>query len=88
MSKLIGLGLSIVGVVGFALSYPQIRDSVNLSLPSGLDNILMIVGAALLLIGVYMAFNGSRKTKQSPEVPIYEGTGKNRKIVGFQRMQK
>jgi len=41
---------------------------------------LVIIGAVLTLV-----FGKVHGRQKSEEVPIYEGVGKNRKIVGYQR---
>lgn len=42
--------------------------------------------AGIILIAAGFFFLSSGQTKQaSEEVPIYQGTGKNRKIVGYRR---
>jgi hypothetical protein len=50
--------------------------------------IITAVGVAAIIVGVVIALSDKsiKRGKQvHEEVPIYEGTGKNRKIVGYQR---
>jgi hypothetical protein len=47
----------------------------------------MIGSLILIILGVVMAMQ-SGKSKQPSEVPIYEGHGKKRQVVGYQRVGK
>lgn len=88
MKQLIGYILAGVGLVTLAVSSPKFTATVPIlsSLP---DKTLLVVGAALVVGGIVVLMQkGSRSSsvKQAQvEVPIYEGTGKNRKIVGYQK---
>lgn len=85
MNKTIGYVLAGVGVILAALSYPAVRNAIkipNILIP---DLWAMIIGVVLLLAGAFMAFKGS-SSSQPKEIPIYEGHGKERKVVGIQRM--
>lgn len=87
MTKAIGYIIGAVGIILFALGYPKIRTIVGLPASLGIpDIIILIIGAIALLIGAYLAFKTSNE--QPKEVPIYEGTGENRKIVAIQRLKK
>lgn len=84
MKKVIGIVVGIVGFVVFALSFPAVKSAFKITLPSVLsDNILMIVGGVLLIIGAFLGF-GKGRGKQAKEVPIYHGES----VVGFRRMGK
>jgi len=40
----------------------------------------------LIILGLTLALGGKQEVKQATEeVPIYEGTGKKRKIVGYRK---
>jgi len=86
-NKLIGYILAGVGLLVFALSYPAARDLIKI--PSlGISDILaMIIGLVLILAGAFLAYRSTR-VEQPKEVPIYEGTGEERKVVAIQRMNK
>ena len=85
--KVIGILILIAGAISTALSYTSIRALVNLTLPTALsDNYLFFGGIVLVVIGAFLGL-GKKGSKQSPEVPIYEGHGKNRRIIGYQRMK-
>lgn len=51
--------------------------------------IIVIAGVGLILIGIIMLMNPSSKkgkvSQATEEVPIYEGEGKHRKIVGYRK---
>jgi len=84
MKKVVGIVIAVVGALVFALSFSAVRTGFKITLPSMLsDNILMIVGAVILIVGVYLGFGKSGKKKMS-EVPIYHGNN----VVGFRRMGK
>jgi sulfite exporter TauE/SafE len=84
MNKILGYVLAGAGVIALGISYPSVRTALKIPIPSMpvSDNIIMFVGAALLLVGVFLAFN--KTSKQPAEVPIYEG----KNIVGYRRMKK
>lgn len=88
-SKLIGLGMIIVGGAGVLLSYKGVQDFLKVSLSSSLANYLLIGGAVVLVLGAVIAFGrtGMGGGKQQEEVPIYEGEGKKRRIVGYRKMK-
>ena len=46
--------------------------------------VLVVAGVIILIITARMSSGG----KQHQEVPIYEGRGKKRKVVAYQRMNK
>ena len=88
MNKIIGYVLSGVGLITLAVSSPNIYTKIRLlaNLP---EKAILIVGAVLVMAGVVVLLinkKTSSKIKHAKEeVPIYEGTGKNRKIVGYQK---
>ena len=87
MNKVIGYVVSIVGLVVMALGFGIFQLKIGFlkgisgAYIAGAGVIAVIVGVVLTLMD-----KSSGKAKQSKEqVPIYEGTGKNRKIVGYQK---
>lgn len=85
--KISGYILMGVGVLLFALSYSAIRTALKIPLPSAIKDIyVMIAGVVIILVGAFFSFKKS--SEQPKEIPIYEGTGKERKIVAIQRMGK
>lgn len=83
--KIIGYILSLVGLAGLLLSFESVAKAINITLPTFLsNNNLLIVSLAFLAVGIFFLYNkGSSKIPK--ELPIYEGSGKNRQIVGYQR---
>ena len=86
-NKTLGYILAVAGIVIFLLSYPGIRAMLKIPIPANIsDTFMLIACVALLFIGAFMAF---RRADEPPkEIPIYEGTGKERKLVGIQRISK
>lgn len=84
MKKVVSYILILVGAIITALSYPSLRAYLSLSIPVSLkDSYIMLIGVIILLIGAFLLYKGT--SNKSVEVPIYEGQGKHRKIVGYQR---
>ena len=88
MKKMVGYGVSIVGLAVMAFGFGIIPFKISF-LEGVAGNIISGAGIALIIIGVVLSMKGtggSRKIKNAAaEVPIYEGTGKNRKIVGYRK---
>ena len=86
--KIIGYILIAAGLVLFALSYPAIRALAKIPLPAGIKDIyIMIAGISILFVGAFIGFRKAG-AEHPKEIPIYEGHGKERKIVGIQRVGK
>jgi len=84
VNKIFGYILIALGAIAVLLSYSGIRTTLNISLPSGISElIIMLIGIILLFIGAFLTFK--KTNKQIAEVPIYEGQGKKRRIVAYQR---
>jgi len=86
MNKGIGYAVAVVGlalmIVGFGIFNVGILDGINSTYVSGAGVILVIVGVVLSLSGK----GGRRKVSSGEdEVPIYKGTGKNRRVVGYRK---
>jgi len=88
MKKMVGYVVAIVGLVVMAFGFGLVPFEVAL-LEGIASNIIAGVGIVLVIVGVVLAAKGtggSRKVKHAKEeVPIYEGTGKKRKIVGYRK---
>lgn len=88
MANILGYILSIIGLAGIALS-GQITKM--LSFLGAKASIYTIIGSVILIIvGITLVMSESKpKIQQSQEeVPIYEGEGKKRKIVGYKKATK
>ena len=86
MKKVPGYILITIGAIIIALSYPSIRAILNVDFKIINDIYLMTIGLVLIVIGAFIGFKNSGE--KYSEVPIYEGQGKKRKIVGYQRHGK
>jgi predicted membrane channel-forming protein YqfA (hemolysin III family) len=87
VNKTIGYVIMGVGVLLFILPYSAVQTALKLAFLQKIPNIyLMIAGAVILIIGAYLGFG--MKEKQPKEIPIYEGMGKERKVVAIQRLGK
>jgi hypothetical protein len=89
MKKVIGMILSLAGLALLAIaSFPGLESYLSW-LPSFIQiKYVMIAALGLVIIGVIFTFDkgGRKKIKQvSEEVPIYEGEGKHRRIVGYRK---
>ena len=97
MNKLVGYILSLIGLIGIVISSGKGKEIAQKFLPflSSVpskpiqSNYILIAGVVIIAAGIVflilagkgMGFGG----KQSAEVPIYEGRGKKRRVVGYQR---
>jgi len=88
MNRVVGYVVAIVGIVVIALGSGFFGE-VDLL---GFDSLYVsIAGAALVVIGVVLSLmdgTGRRRqdnSKGRTEVPIYEGVGKKRRIVGYRK---
>lgn len=82
--KVIGYITSAIGLVLALLSF----KTPGVSFFSGIKPAyIMIAGVVIIIIGVSFTFTkSSNKIKHAQEeVPIYEGVGKNRRIIGYRR---
>jgi|WetSurMetagenome_2_1015567.scaffolds.fasta_scaffold489742_2 hypothetical protein len=86
MAKVLGYVLATIGLVIMALSF--VLSSIPL-LSSVKPIVVMFIGIILIIVGVALSMgsgSSSNKIKQAAdEVPIYEGEGKKRRIVGYKR---
>ena len=87
VNKILGYVIAVIGVLVLALSYPAFRTPLGISSLGIADSIVMIAGLVIAIIGVFLSYNKS-SGKQAEEVPIYEGEGKSRRIVGYRKMGK
>lgn len=81
MGKLLGYIIAFIGLVVIGLSF----FSSKINLPFN-PSMLIIGGIVIIVVGIILAIGKSEN--QLEKVPIYEGKGKERKIVGYQRMKK
>jgi hypothetical protein len=88
--KIFGYIIALIGLVILVLSF--IRDKVLKFLPDSINkNDLIVTGIITLLVGAVLAYSKKKAPSLSSvkhatvEVPIFEGSGTQRKIIGYQR---
>ncbi|MCK5449985.1 hypothetical protein KAI32_03910 [Candidatus Pacearchaeota archaeon] len=87
MKKMIGYIISVAGIAVMALGFGMIDlklkflEGIAGNYVSGIGIIAVIVG---VVISLKMDSKGNNK-QVAEEVPIYEGVGKKRKIVGYRK---
>jgi len=89
MKKVVGYGVAVVGIVIMVFGFNIIPLKVAF-LEGVAGNYISGVGVAIVIVGVVLAMKGTgggrrKGSKGEDEVPIYEGTGKKRKIVGYRK---
>lgn len=87
MKKEVGYVVAILGIAVMAVGFGMIP--IELAFLDLVDsNYVAGAGGILVVVGVFLSMNkgGGRKHKSGEsEVPIYEGTGKKRRVVGYRR---
>ncbi len=83
LMKVIGYVVAVVGLVVVALGSGFFGEVGFF----GVDSLYVSIGGVVLVVvgAVFSLKGGGRVKKQSEEIPIYEGTGKKRRIVGYRR---
>ena len=85
LKKTLGYILFVVGIIGFALTFPSVSSQLGITLPESISlDTLTIISAVVLILGAFMAFKGGSKGKRKKELPIYE----EKELVGFRRVKK
>lgn len=90
MKKVVGYVIAVVGLAVMALGFNIFPFEVAL-LEGIAGNYIAGVGIAIIIVGVVLSLKGSggsgggKIKRAEEEIPIYEGTGKNRKIVGYRK---
>lgn len=84
MNKVVGYVFAVVGLVAIVMGSGFFGE-VDLIGITSLQ--ISIVGVVLVVIGVALSLVGGRgrSRQKSEEVPIYEGVGKKRRIVGYRK---
>lgn len=92
--KIVGYVLSVLGLIVIALSNQIAKLSFLTNMPKSLIYILL-TGIILILVGIAVIMGFSKSSSSSgnikhatEEVPIYEGVGKKRVIVGYRKESK
>ena len=90
MKRGIGYAISVVGIAVMVLGFGMI--DIKLKFLEGVaGNYIASVGVVMIVVGVVISLmsekgKGRGKVKGGEEeVPIYEGVGKKRKVVGYRK---
>ena len=88
MNKVIGYVVSGAGILIMALGFEMLPVKVKI-LESVAGNIIAGAGIGLVVVGVLLSMNKGGEKKKGKgghdEVPIYEGVGKKRRVVGYRK---
>ncbi|MFH1238210.1 MAG: hypothetical protein ABIH79_03025 [archaeon] len=87
MKKVIGYIISVAGIIVMALGFGMINLKLKF-LEGVAGNYIAGIGIVAVIVGVIISLktDSEKKDKQvAEEVPIYEGVGKKRKIVGYRK---
>jgi hypothetical protein len=88
MSKILGYVIAAIGLIIAIVSFNASRIAFLSAIP---QKYILMAGIVIIIVGValtMMKSSSSSKAKQAEEeVPIYEGTGKKRKIVGYRKAE-
>jgi len=92
MKAILGYILSGLGIVTLAFSQDKIKNSLSIKFLSSLSSsVFLAIGGILVVAGVVVLIMSNNSPKNSTvkqskeEVPIYEGEGKHRKIIGYRK---
>ena len=83
-NKIIGYVLSGIGLVFLVISSKKGQELLPLPFS---EKIILSIGALFIIAGILL-MSGFGIKKKKREVPIYEGKGKKRKVVGYQVEKK
>ena len=86
--EITGWAIAALGIILVALSYSAVRAYLKIPALPVSDIYIMLAGAVILVVGGFLAFRARKSAEIPHEVPIYEGHGKERKVVAYQRMHK
>ncbi len=87
MNKVIGYVVSFVGLIILALGFGDFFSSVPL-LKSFSSGAITFFGIIFVIVGIVLSLmdkTSGKPSQKENEVPIYEGVGNKRKIVGYRR---
>ena len=87
MKRVIGYIVAIAGIAVMAFGFNMF--SLEVAILNGVaSNYIVGAGIVLIIAGVVVSLmdgRGGKARQAKEEVPIYEGVGKNRKIVGYRK---
>jgi hypothetical protein len=79
--RIIGYVLIAVGLIAIALTFQQVLDLINITLPDIFSNFVLTIGGVVLIVVGAMFFRNNRNMGKGVEVPIYKG----KEVVGYRR---
>ena len=87
MNKLLSYGISVVGILIILLG---INVEKLTFMPDFIKPVYVLaLGVILVAVGIFFVMNESRRSSSikhaAEEVPIYEGVGKKRRIIGYRK---
>lgn len=88
MAKIVGYILSLIGLIIIIFSNKISGLNFLAQLGSKAIAYSVIIGIAFVAAGVVFLMGNNNSSKQAEQVPIYEGEGKKRVIVGYQKLKK
>ena len=86
MKKVVGYVVSVVGIAVMVAGFGMV--DLGWTILKKVDsNFVAGIGIVLIIAGVFISLRAgkSRAKSEDDEVPIYEGVGKKRKIVGYRK---
>ena len=92
MKKVVGYLLIVIGFLFVAMGLSSSAAVLSNFFPSfGIPSFVTnILGLIMIIVGLYLTLtddNSVKVVQVSEEVPIYEGEGKERKIVGYKKTE-
>ncbi|MDH3353090.1 MAG: hypothetical protein OEL87_01460 [Nanoarchaeota archaeon] len=89
MKRVIGYAISIAGLAVMTIGFGMVNVGWKI-LETIKPSYISSVGIIAIIVGVVIALQSKSRSRKKidkgeKEVPIYEGVGKNRKIVGYRK---
>lgn len=84
MNKIIGYVISLIGLIGLALTFEPIKKSLGISIPAAITPLtLTIASVVIIIIGLALSIKTGSSGKEK-EVPVMKGD----EIVGYRVVKK
>lgn len=85
MSKILGYILSVIGIAIIAIgSIKPLRATLGFIPDAIKDLYIMVIGLAIVIVGILFLYKEGSGNQKVTEVPIYHG----KEVVGFRRLGK
>jgi len=90
IKKTVGYLLIVVGFLFLALGVSTSSQIINNLVPLPAIPLILtnVLGVIFLIAGIYLTWPNGNKHNDWHEVPIYEGHGKDKKIIGYKKVNK